>query len=167
MLQGRLVAFAREHGVATRQNPRLTLEDCKGQQEPDVVFYSAMAPAQETDVTVVNPCAWSYIAKTAKDTRKVAKLAHAKKCSTYEEQAKERQHSFTPLVFETHGKMLDEVRKLIKSFAASTSGSSGLAVQSMVLDLAVTLVRGNALCARSAISKSQRHQDVIRGARGS
>ena len=51
MIQGRLVSFAREHGVATEQNTRLTFEDCKERKEPDIVFYPGNCPAIQTDVT--------------------------------------------------------------------------------------------------------------------
>ena len=54
MIQGRLVSFAREHGVATEQNTRLTFEDCKERKEPDIVFYPACPPIQ-TDVTSSTP----------------------------------------------------------------------------------------------------------------
>jgi len=55
MIQGRLVSFAREHGVATEQNTRLTFEDCKERKEPDIVFYPGNCPAIQTDVTVTTP----------------------------------------------------------------------------------------------------------------
>ena len=56
MLQHRLVAFAREQHVATKQNERFSLEHARTRQEPDIVFYFG-AETWETDVTVVNPCA--------------------------------------------------------------------------------------------------------------
>ena len=79
-VQGKLVGFAREHGVATKQNNRVSVEDAKNNQEPDIIFYSGLAPAQETDLTVVNPCSASYISKTIRNPRKPAEDAHAAKC---------------------------------------------------------------------------------------
>ena len=48
MIQGRLVSFVREHGVATEQNTRLTFEDCKERKEPDIVFYPGNCPSKPT-----------------------------------------------------------------------------------------------------------------------
>jgi hypothetical protein len=63
-LQGRFVALAREQGCATEQNPRLSIEDAKNQQEPDVVFYFGFGRPVEADITVVNPTAPSYVCRS-------------------------------------------------------------------------------------------------------
>ena len=161
-VQGRLVGFAREHGIATRQNPRLALEDAKNNQEPDVIFYSGAAPPQETDITVINPCSASYLSKAIQDSTWPTNHKHAEKRRKYEEQAKARGHTFSPLVFETHGRMHGDIKTLLNTFAANTIGRRGLAVSDMRLNLALMVVRGNAMCARSTISRARRHQDFIR-----
>jgi hypothetical protein len=163
MLQARFVAFSREHGVATKQNPRMTLEDAKENQEPDIIFFSGAAAAQETDITVVNPCSHSYICNTLKNVRSATHRAHGLKTRKYLEGAKQRGHSFTPLVFETHGHVHADVLTLLATFAANIAGRQGFAVRNMALELQLTLVRGNATCARLAVARAQRHQDFLRG----
>ena len=139
------------------------MEDAKKNQEPDIVFHSGVAKSQETDITVVNPCAGSYIVKTKRNSSKAAEDVHARKCRKYLERATQRGHSFTPLVFETHGRMHEDVRTLLHTFAANTVGRSGLAVRDMALDLALTLVRSNAM--RSRNDRSFSAPDFLWGAK--
>ena len=79
MIQGRLVSFAREHGVATEQNTRLTFEDCKERKEPDIVFYPGICPPIQTDVTVINPCAPSWLSRSSGSHNWAIKTAMARK----------------------------------------------------------------------------------------
>ena len=126
MIQGRLVSFAREHGVATEQNTRLTFEDCKERKEPDIVFYPGICPPIQTDVTVINPCAPSWLSRSSGSHNWAIKTAMARKTKKYRASARAMGHSFTPLAFETHGKMDREVKNLLLRFAARTSGSRGM-----------------------------------------
>ena len=57
MIQDRFVAFARFHGVHTRQNVRLPNQDADARLEPDVIFYPGTFGPVQTDITVINPCA--------------------------------------------------------------------------------------------------------------
>ena len=164
MLQRRLVAFAREQGFTVQQNERLTIEDIKEQQEPDIIFYGGEKPL-ETDITVVNPCAPSRIKRTARDPHCAIGDANAIKRRRYDARALARNNEFSPLAFETHGAMGGEVHKLLQTLAAKTRGVQGLAARDMALDLAVTLVKGNALCASLTMGRAQRLQDQLRGRR--
>ena len=161
MLQRRLVAFAREQGFTVQQNERLTIEDIKEKQEPDIIFYGGVKPL-ETDVTVVNPCAPSRVKRTAKRPHYAIETANAIKRRRYDVQALARNNDFAPLAFETHGAMGDEVHKLLQTLAAKTRGVQGWAAKDMALDLAVTLAKGNALCASLTIARAQRQQDQLR-----
>ena len=71
--------------------------------------------------------------------------------------ARLRGNDFAPLVFETHGNRCKEVDDLLFKLADSTTGSKAWVARDMALDLAVTLVRGNAHCARmrSRLAKSR------------
>jgi hypothetical protein len=162
MLQARLVAFAREHAVATQQNPRLSIEDAKELQEPDIIFYPGVAKPIETDVTVANACCPSKVAQTARCAQWPVKEARAGKKRKYLEQARLRGNTFDPLVFTTHGDMGEEVRKLLRTLASNVDASQGRAVAGMELDLAVTLVRGNVRCVRQTVARAYRHQDMQR-----
>jgi len=128
------------------------------------VFYPG-GEVHETDITVVDPCSAGYLGQNKGNVKLTTKKAYEEKQRKYLEGAKARGHTFTPLVFETHGKMHDDVKTLLEMFASNTIGRSGLAVRDMALDLQITLARGNAICARNAIARSQRHQDLMRGAR--
>jgi hypothetical protein len=163
MIQSRFVAFAREHAVALQQNPRSSFEEAKELREPDVVFYPGITAPIETDVTVINPCAPSRI-KRCGAHRWASTEAKAKKNRKYLKAARAKGNTFKPLVFETHGKIAEEVKDLLHVFAARTPGVRGLAVHDMQVDLALTLAKGNAECARSTIARAQRHRDLSRGA---
>ena len=58
--------------------------------------------------------------------------------------------------------MGDDVHQLLQTLAAKTPGVHGWAAREMALDLAITLVQGNALCAAQTMAKAQRHQDELR-----
>ena len=161
MIQRRLVAFSREQGFTVQQNERLQIEDVKEMQEPDIIFYGGVKPL-ETDVTVVNPCAPSKIKRTASNPHSALGTANTNKKRRYEEQAHARENDFSPLAFETHGAMGDDVHQLLQTLAAKTPGVHGWAAREMALDLAITLVQGNALCAAQTMAKAQRHQDELR-----
>jgi hypothetical protein len=160
MLQAKLVKFAHEHCVATQQNPRLTVEKAKGMLEPDIVFYSGIAKPLETDVTVINACSHKRVESSK--SKFAMKEARARKVQKYRKRAMENGHDFAPLVFETHGAMGEEVDQLLRRVAANTEGGRGLAVQDMKLELAVSLVRGNARCARQVVARSLRQRDIQR-----
>jgi hypothetical protein len=152
MLQARLVAFAREQGVTVEQNRRLTVEDAKECQEPDIIFHFGAHRPLETDVTVVNPCAPSKLNRK----RPAGEEAGQAKRRKYEQQAEQRGHRFAPLAFETHGEMSDDVISLIGQFAANTPSGVGYAATAMQMDLALTLVRGNAHSAQRVIARASR-----------
>ena len=165
MIQRRLVAFAREQGYTVQQNERLRIEDTKEMQEPDIIFYGGAKPL-ETDVTVVNPCAPSKITRTASNPDSAINTANTNKKRRYDRQAQARNNDFAPLAFETHGAMAEEVHNLLQKLAAKTRGVHGWAARDMALDLAVTLVNGNALCAAQTMARAQRHQDELRSSSG-
>ena len=160
MLQARLVAFAREQAVPTQQNVRLTINDAKNRQEPDIIFY--LPRPLETDVTVVNPCAPTMLMKTINKPGSAMGIRAQRKDNKYLDAAQKRGHDFVALAFETHGRMGQEVLDLLAKLAANTADEAGHAIFDMTLDLALTLVRGNALCARRAIARARRRRDQTR-----
>jgi hypothetical protein len=165
MIQGRFVSFARLHGVATRQNPRLTYQDAKERLEPDVIFYPGSHEPVQTDITVVNPCKASITnnCKRGRDAHMWAtNERRAVKRKKYLRNATARGELFRPLIFETHGKISEEVDTTLEMLASRTSMDRGLAKTDMKLDLAVTLARGNALAARTTIAWAQRARDKSR-----
>ena len=162
MLQERLVTFARLHGVTTRQNPRYHNQDAKERLEPDVVFYPAPHAPVQTDVTVVNPCAPFRLKGERGGFRFATKNQKALKNRKYLARAKERGDMFKPLVFETHGKMDEEIKDLLNMLASKTPMDRGLALTDMQLDLAITLARGNARAASTTIAWAQRARDSRR-----
>ena len=157
MIQDRLVAFARLHGVTIKQNPRLDYEDAKQRLEPDVIFYPGVHEPVQTDVTVINPCAPFRLANGGH--KWATKAQKARKKLKYHANAKARGDIFRPLVFETHGKMSEEIGLTLDMLASSTPTDRGLAVHDMKLDLAVTLARGNALAAKTTIARAQRARE--------
>ena len=159
MLQSRLVAFARLHGVTTRQNPRLTYQDAKERLEPDVIFYPGVHEPVQTDITVVNPCAPSVLKQRGQAHLWASKVRRAKKRLKYLAAATARDELFRPLIFETHGKISDEVDTTLEMLAARTPMDRGLAKTDMKYDLAVTLARGNAHAAATTIACAQRARD--------
>ena len=69
---------------------------------------------------------------------------------------------FFPLGFETHGRFGQPLLDLLARFASSTPDHVGFAVADMALDLSLTLVRGNALCARRTLARALRFRDQTR-----
>jgi Reverse transcriptase (RNA-dependent DNA polymerase) len=164
MMQSRLAAFAREQGVPIRQNARLTIEDARTLQQPDIVFYNLAFSSRplETDITIVNPCSAGRVDMTVRNTRATLTRARNDKNRKYKQRAIARGHDFEPLPFETHGLMGDEIKMLLLKIAGNTPDRQGYATSDMALDLAVTLVRGNHLCARTTIARAMRHRDEMR-----
>jgi len=164
-LQGRFVAFAREQGCATEQNPRVTVDDARNQQEPDVVFYFGSGRPVEADITVVNPTAPSYVSRSIHPAGGAAlAIAEGRKENKYDHHAYRRGRHFSPLAFETQGRMSDHILTLLKRIAAQTESGTGLAVGDMVMDLQMALVRGNAECAQTVLARAARAEDKSRGA---
>ena len=161
LLQHRLVAFAREQAVTTKQNERFSLEHARGKQEPDIVFYFG-ADTLETDVTVVNPCAPTRLLHTLSKPGAALAARCKEKNRKYLENAQQRGHQFSPLGFETHGRFGQPLLNLLTRLAGNTPDHVGIAVADMVLDLAVSLVRGNALCARRTFARALRFRDLTR-----
>ena len=159
MLQSRLVSFARLHGVTTRQNPRLSYQDAKEKLEPDVIFYPGIHEPVQTDITVVNSCAPSILKRSRLAHLYATNERRAKKRLKYLKNATARGELFRPLIFETHGKISEEVDVTLDMLASRTPMDQGLAKTDMKLDLAVTLARGNALAARTTIAWAQRARD--------
>lgn len=159
MLQSRLVSFARLHGVTTRQNPRLNYQDAKEKLEPDVIFYPGIHEPVQTDITVVNSCAPSILKRSRLAHLYATNERRAKKRLKYLHNATARGELFRPLIFETHGKISEEVDVTLDMLASRTPMDQGLAKTDMKLDLAVTLARGNALAARTTIAWAQRARD--------
>ena len=69
-----------------------------------------------------------------------------------------------PLAFETQGRASQHILTLLKRIAAHTEPGTGLAVGDMMMDLQVTLVKGNAACAQTVLARSARTEDKLRGA---
>ena len=161
MLQHRLAAFAREQAVTTKQNERFSLEHARTRQEPDIVFYFG-PETWETDVTVVNPCAPTRLLQTLSKPGAALTARCREKDRKYLAEAKKRGHNFSPLGFETHGRFGQPLLDLLTKFAGSTPDDVGYAVSDMVLDLSLTLVRGNALCARRTLARALRFRDQTR-----
>ena len=82
----------------------------------------------------------------------------------YLESAQKRGAKFAPLGFETHGRFGQPVLDLLARLAGNTPDYVGFAVADMVLDLALSLVRGNALCARRTFARALRFRDLTRSA---
>jgi hypothetical protein len=89
-------------------------------------------------------------------------MACNNKNTKYLEKANARGHDFAPLGFETHGRFSQHVLDLLAKFASNTPDNVGYAVADMTLDLSLTLVRGNALCARRALQSALRARDLNR-----
>lgn len=159
-MQARFVAMAREQGVVAAQNPRHTIEDSDKQLEPDVVFYFGFGPTVETDITVINPNAPSYMARslTAIPGSGLA-TAEGRKNNKYDHSAYRRGRQFLALAFETQGRASQNIITLLKRFAAHTEPGNGLAVGDMMMDLQIALVRGNAECAQTVLGRAAREED--------
>jgi hypothetical protein len=157
MIQDRFVAFAHLHGVTIKQNPRLDYEDAKQRVEPDVIFYPGVHEDVQTDITVINPCAPHRMKGGAH--KWATKSQKARKMRKYLANARARGDIFRPLVFETHGKMSEEIGLTLDMLASGTTMDRGMAVHDMKLDLAVTLARGNALAAKNTIARAQRARE--------
>jgi hypothetical protein len=163
-VQARFVAMAREQGCVTEQNQRHTIDDAKTQLEPDVIFYFGFGPAVETDITIINPNAPSYVARSAQPVAGAAlTTAEGRKESKYEHSAYRRGRHFLPLAFETQGRASRHILTLLKRIAALTEPGIGLAVGDMMMDLQITLVRGNAECAQTVLARAAREEDRRRG----
>jgi Reverse transcriptase (RNA-dependent DNA polymerase) len=160
MLQHRLAAFAREHNVTTQQNARLVIGDRAKRQEPDIIFY--FPTPLETDVTVVNPCCPTRLMQTLSSAGAALRSKCKEKTDKYLAGSMQRGRHFAPLAFETHGRFGPPVNTLLLKMAANLRDEVGLAVKDMTLDLAVTLVRGNALCARNTIARARARRDLAR-----
>ena len=162
-LQHRLVALAREQGCTIEQNPRVSVHDSEKMLEPDVIFYFGIGSTVETDITVVNPTAPSYVSRSRHPVLGSALVsAEQRKKNKYEERANMRGRQFLPLAFETHGLIGQGVLKLLQRLAALTKPGIGLAICDMVMELQITLVKGNALCARTVATRSRRAEDQRR-----
>ena len=161
LLQHRLVAFAREQHVTTKQNERFSIEHAQKKLEPDIVFYFG-TDTLETDVTVVNPCAPSRLMQTLSKPGSALAFRCREKNKKYLVSAQSRGHSFAPLGFETHGRFDQPLIDLLAKFASNTPDHVGYAVADMALDLSLTLVRGNALCARRTFARALRFRDQTR-----
>ena len=146
-----------------RPNPRYPSQDQRTRVEPDIVFYPVPHAALQTDITVINPCAPCRLKRSPDAHQWASKEQKARKNRRYLANAKRQGQLFEPLVFETHGKMADEIKKLLEVLAARTPTHKGLSVRDMQLDLAITLARGNALMAKTTIAKAQRIRDIDRG----
>jgi len=165
-LQARLVAMAREQGCTTEQNMRLTTDDARKQLEPDIIFYFGFGAPVETDITVVNPNAPSNVARSRHPIAGAALAgAEGRKDNKYEHSAYRRGRHFMPLAFETQGRASQHILTLLKRIAAHTEPGTGLAVGDMMMDLQLTLVRGNATCAQTVLARSARAEDRMRGGR--
>ncbi len=91
--------------------------------------------------------------------------AEKRKRDKYENQANTRGHAFAPLAFETHGRAGQPVLALLRQIAAHTAADVGLSPADMMLDLQMTLLKGNAECARATFAKAHAHQDFSRSRR--
>ena len=107
--------------MTAEQNRRLTVEEAKECQEPDIIFHFGAHRPLETDVTVVNPCAPSKLNRK----RPAGEEAAVAKRRKYAQQAEQRGHRFAPLAFETHGQMSREVISLTEQLAANTPSNIG------------------------------------------
>jgi len=164
-VEDRFVAMAREQGCTTEQNPRVTTLDAAKMLEPDIVFYFGFGHTVETDITVVNPTAPCYIGRSKHPVQGSAlHSAEQRKINKYQERANHKGRHFLPLGFETHGNSGEGVLKLLQRLAALTKPGIGLAVSDMIMDLQVTLVKGNALCARTVAARARRAEDKRRDA---
>lgn len=161
-LQKKFVAFASQHCITTRENVRYSFEDAKARKEPDLIIYTGTGKPTDADVTVVNPCAPHRVEGNRRGWRTATTEAKNRKNHKYVPLAERLGHTFTPLVFETHGNIATEVSDLLHQFAAHTPGARGLAVRDMMMDLAITLAKGNAECARVTIARSLRKQERAR-----
>ena len=97
-LQARFVAMAREQGCTIEQNMRLCTDDAKKQLEPDIIFYFGFGAPVEADITVVNPNAPSYVARSIHPVAGAAlATAEGRKDNKYEYSAYSRGRHFMPL----------------------------------------------------------------------
>ena len=110
----------------------------------------------EVDITVTNPISptrWQrgQCAIAGSALRK----AEQRKRNKYEMQANTRGHHFAPLAFETHG-------RAVLQASGADKRRGGLSATDMMLDLQMTLAKGNAECARTTIARAQACQDERR-----
>jgi hypothetical protein len=162
MLQMRVLHFSREGTipVGAQVREKIIYDDdeeekakVKREDEPDLTFYWGDIPNCETDITVVNPKAKTYYKNSAYRDKSSIKLKENRKRETYEDHAKRRNHTFMPLVIETHGDMGDDFLTLLKQIS-DRSRTSGYTYKEMIADLQFTLVRGNAIFSRKVIGRS-------------
>ena len=106
----------------------------------------------------MNPCAPSKIGRK----RPAIDQAGVDKRRKYADKAEERNHRFAPLAFETHGDMSGEVTSLIGQLASNTPSGVGYSMFTMQTDLALTLARGNAYCAKQVFARAQRRERQLR-----
>ena len=110
----------------------------------------------------MNPCCPSNRRGTLTNTQHAILEAEKLKRRKYEGQAQARGHEFMPLAFGTHGDMAGEVGILLRKLAANTLGAQGHAASDMELDLAFSLVRGNAQCAGDTMARAFKKQNQQR-----
>ena len=127
-----------------------------------MIFYPGTHAPVQTDVAVINPCAPCRLRASRYGHRWASKTKKAEKTRKYRPNAVAMGDIFRPLIFETHGKMADEITMTLDMLASRTPMSRGLAANDMKLDLAITLARGNALAARTTIARAQRARDASR-----
>ena len=162
MIQDRFVAFARIHNVTTKLTPRLSFQDAKERLIPDIIFYPGTHAPVQTDVSVINSCAPYILGHSSQGHKWATKRRKAEKNKKYRAKAVAQGDMFRPLVFETHGKMAEEVKTTLDMLASRTTMSRGLATADMRLDLAITLARGNAVAAKTTIGRAQFARDSNR-----
>lgn len=160
-LQGRFTAFARLQGIVATANLRLTVQDAAQQQEPDLLLIIGAAPPLEVDVTVTDPLCPSHKATWLRPGAAL-RAAESRKVNKYELAAGARSHEFAPLAFESHGRVGQDVLKLLRRFAAHTPDDVGLGVSDMMMELQVELLKGNAACARAMFARALARQDCAR-----
>ena len=161
-LQNKFAAFARVQGITVTATPRLTLEDAKKTQVPDLVFYIGASPPLEVDVTVTDPLAPSRRPNARLAPGSALRAAEQRKRSKYELAAGTRSHDFAPLAMETHGRVGDDVVKILRRIAAHTPGEVGLSDADMMMELQVELLKGNAECASVVFARALARQDKAR-----
>jgi len=117
-----------------------------------------------TDITFVNPVLVSQVSKASAEEGAAIAQRRKKKFKRYTKLAQERDAQFTPLVFETAGRMGPGVLRFARALATSTASESAMSVPQIMEIFCVTRIKGNAHVAHATMTAARKAQHRRRSA---
>jgi hypothetical protein len=162
-----VVDVARRAGFTCNLEPHIGIMCDDLSEEPvgrtDIEFIAPDGPSIHVDVSVVHPCALSYLATAGKSPGEISgqvRVREARKVNAYSDSVQQLGAEFYAFVVESHGGFGSRAEKLLELLAARAS-SDGLVSTSDFLcwarvKLAVALQIGNAHVAVCGIHRIRR-----------